>query len=56
MVLCEQIKVIDKNRLIKNITSLDRINMNIINRKINISLDLKTKRKKIKRKLTEQKL
>ena len=47
MVLCEQIKVIDKNRLIKNITSLDRINMNIINRKINISLDLKTKRKKI---------
>lgn len=56
MVLCEQIKVIDKNRLIKKITSLDRIDMNIINRKINISLDLKTKRKKIKRKLTEQKM
>ena len=44
MVLCEQIKVIDKNRLIKKITSLDRINMNLIDRKINISLDLKTKR------------
>ena len=49
MVLCEQIKVIDKNRLIKNITSLDRINMNIINRKINISLDLKKDKEKTNR-------
>lgn len=46
MVLCEQIRVIDKDRLIKKITTLDKVTMNAINRKINISLDLKKKKKK----------
>lgn len=50
MVLCEQIKVIDKDRLIKKITTIDKVNMRAINQKINISLDLKSKkrRKRIK--------
>ena len=50
MVLCEQIKVIDKDRLIKKITTIDKVNMRAINQKINISLNLKSKkrRKRIK--------
>lgn len=43
MVLCEQIKVIDKNRLIKKIGKLKSGDMHIIDAKIHISLDLKRK-------------
>jgi mRNA interferase MazF len=38
MVMCEQIKVIDKSRLLKKITKLNKRQMNIINKKIKISL------------------
>ena len=46
MVLCEQIRVIDKDRLIKKITKLDKFNIKQINRKISISLELKQKNSK----------
>ena len=38
IVMCEQIKVIDKSRLLKKITKLNKRQMNIINKKIKISL------------------
>lgn len=41
MVLCEQIKVIDKNRLIKRIGKVSKTDMRYIGHKINISLELK---------------
>lgn len=41
MVLCEQIRVIDKKRLLKKITKLTKLDMKHINRKISISLELK---------------
>lgn len=40
MVLCEQIRVIDKVRLIKKIGSLNWRDMNRINKRIRISLDV----------------
>lgn len=47
MVLCEQIKVIDKQRLIKKITKINKFHMNAIDLKIRISLELsKNKRKR----------
>ena len=45
MVLCEQIKVIDKNRLIKRIGKLDKRDMHHIDTRIRVSLELKNKRK-----------
>lgn len=41
MVMCEQIRVLDKSRLIKKITKLDKRHMMYIDRRIKISLDLK---------------
>ena len=41
MVMCEQIRVLDKSRLIKKITKLDQRHMMHIDRRIKISLDLK---------------
>lgn len=41
MVMCEQIRVLDKGRLIKKITKLDKRHMMHIDRRIKISLDLK---------------
>lgn len=41
MVMCEQIRVLDKSRLIKKITKLDKRHMMHIDRRIQISLDLK---------------
>ena len=41
MVMCEQIRVLDKSRLIKKITKLDKRHMMHIDRRIKISLDLK---------------
>lgn len=41
MVMCEQIRVLDKSRLIKKITKLDKRHMMHINHRIQISLDLK---------------
>lgn len=41
MVMCEQIRVIDKNRLIKRIGQVDKLNMKHIDKRIQISLDLK---------------
>lgn len=48
MVLCEQIKVIDKSRLMKKIGSVGKQDMRIIDIKIRISLEIKpsTRRKK----------
>ena len=40
MVMCEQIRVIDKNRLQKKIATVSRLDMLAIDRKIKISLDL----------------
>ena len=44
MVLCEQIRVIDKKRLLKKISKLSKLDMKHINRKISISLELKDKK------------
>ena len=44
MVLCEQIRVIDKKRLLKKISKLNKLDMKHINRKISISLELKDKK------------
>lgn len=41
MVMCEQIRVLDKSRLIKKITKLDKRHLMHIDRRIKISLDLK---------------
>ena len=41
MVMCEQIRVIDKNRLLKKIGTVSRVDMLSIDRKIKISLDLR---------------
>lgn len=41
MIMCEQIRVLDKSRLIKKITKLDKRHMMHIDRRIKISLDLK---------------
>ena len=41
MVLCEQIRVIDKSRLLKKISCVNRRQMNIIDQKIRISLGIK---------------
>ena len=41
IVMCEQIRVLDKSRLIKKITKLDKRHMMHIDRRIQISLDLK---------------
>ena len=41
MVLCEQIKVIDKSRLLKKICHISKGHMHIIDHKIKISLGLK---------------
>lgn len=41
MVMCEQIRVLGKSRLIKKITKLDKRHMMHIDRRIKISLDLK---------------
>ena len=41
MVLCEQIKVIDKSRLLKKICHISKGQMHIIDHKIKISLGLK---------------
>ena len=38
--MCEQIRVIDKNRLQKKIATVSRLDMLAIDRKIKISLDL----------------
>ena len=43
MVLCEQIKVIDKTRIIKKIGKVRNIDMHYIDFKIRISLELKRK-------------
>jgi mRNA interferase MazF len=43
-VLCEQIRVIDKKRLLKKISKLSKLDMKHINRKISISLELKDKK------------
>ena len=40
MVMCEQIRVIDKSRLLKKIATVGRLDMMAIDRKIKISLDL----------------
>ena len=40
IVMCEQIKVIDKSRLLKKITKLNKRQMYAIDRRIKISLDL----------------
>ena len=40
MVMCEQIRVIDKNRLQKKIATVSRLDMLAIDRKIKISFDL----------------
>ena len=41
MVMCEQIRVIDKSRLLKKIATIGRLDMMAIDRKIKISLDLR---------------
>ncbi len=41
MVMCEQIRVIDKIRLLKKIGTVSRVDMLAIDRKIKISLDLR---------------
>lgn len=41
MVMCEQIRVIDKSRLQKKIATVSRVDMLAIDRKIKISLDLR---------------
>lgn len=41
MVLCEQIRVLDKSRLIKKISKVEKISRKHIDRKIQISLGLK---------------
>ena len=41
MVMCEQIRVIDKSRLQKKIATVSRLDMLAIDRKIKISLDLR---------------
>lgn len=41
MVMCEQIRVIDKSRLLKKIGTVSRVDMLAIDRKIKISLDLR---------------
>ncbi len=41
MVMCEQIRVIDKSRLLKKIATVGRLDMMAIDRKIKISLDLR---------------
>lgn len=41
MVMCEQIRVIDKSRLQKKIATIGRLDMMAIDRKIKISLDLR---------------
>ena len=41
MVMCEQIRVIDKSRLFKKIATLNKRQMAIIDKKIKISLDLR---------------
>lgn len=41
MVMCEQIRVIDKSRLLKKIGTVGRLDMMAIDRKIKISLDLR---------------
>ena len=41
MVMCEQIRVIDKIRLLKKIGTVSRVDMLSIDRKIKISLDLR---------------
>ena len=46
MVLCEQIKVIDKDRLIKKIGKINKRDMHYIDSKIRISLELKGKKRK----------
>lgn len=46
MVLCEQIKVIDKDRLIKKIGKINKRDMHYIDSKIRISLELKDEKRK----------
>lgn len=46
MVLCEQIKVIDKIRLIKRIGKVSKLDMRLIDYRINISLSLTHKKKR----------
>ena len=41
MVMCEQIRVIDKSRLLKKIATVSRLDMLAIDLKIKISLDLR---------------
>lgn len=41
MVMCEQIRVIDKSRLLKKIATVGRLDMMAIDQKIKISLDLR---------------
>lgn len=41
MVMCEQIRVIDKSKLFKKIATLNKRQMAIIDKKIKISLDLR---------------
>ncbi len=41
MVMCEQIRVLDKSRLQKKIATIGRLDMMAIDRKIKISLDLR---------------
>ena len=46
MVMCEQIRVIDKTRLLKKIATICRLDMLAIDRKIKISLDLRLHNRK----------
>ena len=46
MVMCEQIRVIDKSRLLKKIATISRLDMLAIDRKIKISLDLRLHNRK----------
>ena len=46
MVMCKQIRVIDKSRLLKKIATISRVDMLAIDRKIKISLNLRLHNRK----------
>ena len=48
MVLCEQIRVIDKNRLMRKLAKLSKSDMYAINIRLRISLDMSRSKKGIK--------
>ena len=48
MVLCEQIRVIDKNRLMRKLAKLSKSDMYAINVRLRISLDMSRSKKGIK--------